>query len=174
MSMRERVTNEINATYGANAEWIMKWLGMDMRSLDFIENHSGRELAEYCANNILKKADEYNEERLSPVTAKVGDGVTVCLWSDRHAATIIKRTATTITLQYDKATIDPDFKPEFIVGGFAAHCTNQEEQSYTYERNPEGAIETYRWSKKNARYQGGGDGSIKVIKGRHEFYDYNF
>jgi hypothetical protein len=104
----------------------------------------------------------------------VGDGATVCLFSDKHAATIIKRTKTTITVQYDKAIRDPNFKPEFIPGGFSAHCTNQREQSYTYEPDPEGRIEKYYWSEVRGRWQGGGDGSIVLIPGRHEFYDYNF
>lgn len=105
---------------------------------------------------------------------EVGDGVTICLYSDKYASTIIKRTKATITVQRDKAIKDPNFKPNFIVGGFAAHCTNQDEQSYTYESDPDGLIETFRWSEKHGRFQGGGDGSITVINGRHEFHDYNF
>jgi hypothetical protein len=105
---------------------------------------------------------------------EVGDGATICLYSDRHASTVIKRTKATITVQHDKAILEPNYKPEWIPGGFSAHCTNQEEQSYTYERNPDGSIETFRWSEKNGKFQGGSDGSIKVILGRHEHYDYNF
>jgi hypothetical protein len=102
---------------------------------------------------------------------EVGDGVTVCLYSDRHAGTVIKRTKCTITVQRDKATLNPDFKPEVVAGGFAGHCTNQDEQTYTYERDSKGSIETYRWSEKRGIFQ---NDSIKVINGRREFYDYNF
>jgi hypothetical protein len=102
---------------------------------------------------------------------EIGDGVTVCLWSDRHAGTVIKRTKSTITIQYDKATLDPKFKPEFVAGGFAGHCTNQGEQTYTYEKNPKGDIETYRWSEKYGRFK---NGDVRIINGRREFYDYNF
>ena len=105
---------------------------------------------------------------------EVGDGVTLHLWSDAYACTVIARTAKTLTIQRDKAILDPDFKPEWIPGGFSAHCTNQDEQEYTYERNPKG--ETYRctWSEKYGRFQHGGDGSMSISRGRYEFHDYNF
>lgn len=104
----------------------------------------------------------------------VGDGVTYCLWSDRYACTVIKKTAKTITIQRDKAILDPNFKPEWVVGGFSAVCLNDEEQDYTYERNPDGEIFVCHWSEKRGRYQCGSDGSIKIVRGRHEYYDRNF
>lgn len=105
---------------------------------------------------------------------EVGDGVTECLWSDRHACTVIARTAKTLTIQRDKAILDPNFKPEWIPGGFAAHCTNSEDQKWTYERNPNGEIIKCRWSEKRGGWQTGSDGSIRIIRGRHEYHDYNF
>ncbi len=102
---------------------------------------------------------------------EVGDGITVCLWSDKHAGTVVKRTKCSITIQYDKATLNPEFKPEIVAGGFAGHCTNQNEQTYTYERQPESRTETYRWSEKYGIFK---NDDIKIINGRHEFYDYNF
>lgn len=105
---------------------------------------------------------------------EVGDGVTMCLYSDAYACTVIAKTAKTITIQRDKATRDPNFKPEFIPGGFAAHCINQEDQRWTYERNQDGEITRCYWSEKLGMYTTGGDRSIKIRLGRHEFYDYNF
>lgn len=104
----------------------------------------------------------------------VGDGCTYHLWSDSYACTVIKKTKKTITIQRDKATLSPDFKPEWIPGGFAAHCTNAEDQSYTYERNPNGEIYVCHWSEKQGCYRSGSDGSIIIGVGRHEYYDYNF
>jgi hypothetical protein len=101
----------------------------------------------------------------------VGDGCTYHLYSDSHACTVIKRTPKTITIQRDKAILSPDFKPEWIPGGFAAHCTNQYEQEYTYERDPNGEIIKAYWSEK----RGGFVYLDKIVSlGRHEFYDYNF
>lgn len=105
-------------------------------------------------------------------TVTVGDGMTVCLWSDRHACTVVARSRNKLVLQQDKATLSEDFKPDFIIGGFAAHCTNQDEQEYTYAPDPHGRIYTAYWSPKRHRFYA--DKVLTVIVGRHEFYDYNF
>lgn len=105
---------------------------------------------------------------------EVGDGVTMYLYSDRRAYTVIAKTAKTITIQRDKAIRDPNFKPEWVPGGFSAICTNCEDQKWTYECDPDGEIVRCRWSEKNGRYQTGSDGSIAIGCGRHEYYDYNF
>lgn len=103
---------------------------------------------------------------------KVGDGATVCYWTDATACTVIKRTANTLTLRQDKATLKPSFKPEFIVGGFCAHCVNQAEQEYDYEPDPNGRIFKAYWSESKKGFYA--DKTLRVIAGRHEFYDYNF
>lgn len=103
--------------------------------------------------------------------AKVGDGITIHLYSDSHAYTIIKRTQKTITIQRDKATLKEDFKPEIIPGGFAGHCVNNYEQDYDYKRDEKGATKVLHWSEKNGNWKSK-SGSVSL--GRHEFYDYNF
>lgn len=115
---------------------------------------------------------EYHKELNREI--EVGDGVTMYLWSDAWACTVIAKTAKTITIQRDMAIRDPNFKPEWIPGGFSAICTNSNDQEWTYERNPKGEIFKCRWSEKYGRYQTGSDGSIKIGRGRHEYYDYNF
>lgn len=105
---------------------------------------------------------------------EVGAGVTEHLWSDAHACTVIARTAKTLTIQRDRAILDPAFKPEWVPGGFSAVCTNGDEQRWTYERDPNGEIIKCRWSEKYGGWQTGSDGSIKISRGRHEYYDYNF
>lgn len=105
---------------------------------------------------------------------EVGDGATICLWSDREACTVVRRTAKTLVVQRDKAIRDPEFKPEWVPGGFSAICTNCEEQRWTYERDPNGATTRFHWSEKFGGWQAGSDGSIKLARGRHEYYDYNF
>lgn len=115
---------------------------------------------------------EYHKELNREI--EVGDGVTMYLWSDAQACTVIAKTAKTITIQRDKAILDPNFKPEWVPGGFSAICTNSAEQEWTYERNPNGEIIKCRWSEKYGGWQTGSDGSIKIGRGRHEHYDYNF
>ena len=101
----------------------------------------------------------------------VGDGVTVNYWTDRNAYTVIARTKQTITIQRDKATLVPEFKPDFVPGGFCGTVINQNEQDYTYEPDTNGRIMRAYWSdKKKAFYADG----LRISPGRHEFYDYNF
>lgn len=102
---------------------------------------------------------------------EVGDGVTVHFYSDAEAYTVIKRTKCTLTLQRDKATLKAGCKPQFISGGFAAHCTNNEELEYDYARDPSGEVIVARWSEKAGAFTYLGK---KVTAGRHEYYDYNF
>jgi hypothetical protein len=102
--------------------------------------------------------------------AKVGNGATYCMYSDRIACTIIKVTAKTITLQEDKAIQLTD--PVIIPGGFAGHCINNNDIKYSYERDLMGSVKVARWSAKQQKYIV--DGYAPVIAGRHKFYDYNF
>lgn len=129
-------------------------------------------VAAHALEGLKEEISKWDSRHLTPANVKVGDGATVNYYTDREAGTIVKVTKCSITIQRDKAIRDPNFKPEFILGGFAAHCTNQDEQSYTYERNENGALTTIWWSKKFNRY--GTPGNLTASKGRHEFYDYNF
>lgn len=178
---RAEIEKVLTEKYGDNAQYIIPALDNEFHYLDYVESdrwspafpgHSREQSIANAVDDVLVSAEKLNENKLTPVTAKVGDGATICLWSDRHAGTIIKVTKSTITVQRDKATLDPNWKPEFIPGGFAGHCTNQEDQTYTYERNPKGETYTFHWSKKYNCY--GQPGNLKAIKGRREFYDYNF
>lgn len=111
-------------------------------------------------------------DRIRNYDVRVGDGMTATLYSDSHAYTIVKRTAKTLTLRRCKATLDPNWKPEFVAGGFAGHCTNQNEQRYTYEEVEGGEEIVVRWSEKLGRWT---HKTYRLITlGRHEFRDYNF
>ena len=126
-----------------------------------------------------------NEKAAKLEALQIGDGVTVVLWTDCEAYTIIKKTPTTMILQQDKATMDPAFKPEFIVGGFAGHCINQNDQTYTYEKNPNGAqtkITLRKWKdeegQERRKWKQAGVGTFQqgggAFPGRAKFHDYNF
>lgn len=110
---------------------------------------------------------DYFHENVRP-----GDGVTVHYWTDAHACTVIRRTKDKLILQQDRAILDPNFKPDFIPGGFAGTVINQHEQTYTYERNPEGRIYEAFWSDRKGGWYA--DKCLHLTYGRHEFYDYNF
>lgn len=105
---------------------------------------------------------------------EVGDHCNIKCWSDVEPCTIIKRTATTITVRHDKAERRPDWKPEWIPGGFAGYCTNNEDQenAWTITEDPNGYVETFRWSKRLNAYKNAAD--EKLYPGWRKFYDYNF
>jgi hypothetical protein len=168
--------NDILEEYGRLNRWTNK---KDKFINSLLEEYNDKdldksrvEMVETIHNRLEKMIREFDGIYLTPVNAKVGDGATVNLWSDRYAGTIAKVTKATITIRRDKAIKDPNFKPEFIPGGFVAHCTNQSEQAYTYEPDENGNLTTIYWSKKYNRY--GTPGNLTASKGRHEFYDYNF
>ncbi len=158
-------------------ESVNRWESRDSRAMMVLKDSGDPEeraasIAEMCRRDLEEKIRLFGQRHLTPANAKVGDGATVNLWSDRHAGTIIKVTKASITIQRDKATLDPNFKPEWVAGGFAGHCTNQDEQKWSYERNEKGETYTIRWSRKYNKF--GTPGNLTASKGRHEFYDYNF
>lgn len=130
-----------------------------------------KEIFEKWTSLKQRDIDLDNLVRQAHSELKVGDGVTVVLYSDRHAYTVIKRTPCTITIQRDKATLSDDFKPDIVPGGFCGHCVNQDEQTYTYERDEHGSKLTLHFSKKYGRFM---YLNKYILIGRHEFYDYNF
>jgi hypothetical protein len=134
----------------------------------------------------------YTAERTAQINAAAdavaalqpGDGITVAVWTDADAYTVVRVTRTRIVARMDDATLD-GWKPEIIPGGFAGHCTNQSSQRYTYSPNPQGRLVTVtlrRWkdeegnerrkwkAKGYATHPQGGSARA----GRHKFHDYNF
>lgn len=105
-------------------------------------------------------------------TPTVGDGATVCHYSDRTACTVIRISPSGKTLWMQEDTAVPDgWKPEFVQGGFAGHCVNNADQTYQYSPNPHGT--THRASRrKDGRFRT--TNGQPVIPGRRQFHDYNF
>lgn len=89
---------------------------------------------------------------------EIGDGVTVHLWSDAHACTIVARTKTVLYLRRDKA-IRTDRNG-------MSDC-----QAYRYEPDDSNEIFRVNWSRKQKRFLYLGNA---VTVGRHEYYDYSF
>ena len=75
----------------------------------------------------------------------------------------------TIEVRAMTATKDPSWKPVFHTGGFTAHCSNQHEQRWFYQSNPDAPVERIRKSKKGWK-----KGEFRISDEPHRFYDYNF
>lgn len=92
---------------------------------------------------------------------RVGDGATICMYTDRHAATIVKVTPTQVHVQQDHAVrIDQNGMSE--------------SQEYAYAFNPEAPIKVYRYSKARACYRDATGGSTLAIGHRNSYHDYSF
>lgn len=104
-------------------------------------------------------------ETLVPVP-QVGDGATVYYWSDSHAGTVVSVSASgkQIVVQRDTA-IRTDNNGQ------------SGSQSYDYERDPQGVLQTFslrkngRWIEKGCDLQ---NGLMCSIGNRHEYYDFSF
>lgn len=107
-----------------------------------------------------------------PTWPSIGQGATICHYTDRTACTIVavSKSGKTISIQPDNAELD-NWKPEMIAGGFVGHCTNNGAQRYRYSLNPEAPVWKARL-RKNGTYQT--TNGERLIKGRHQFHDYNF
>lgn len=103
---------------------------------------------------------------------EVGDKGHICHWSDVTPCTIIKKTQKTLTVRHDDGELDPNWKPEWVPGGFSAICTNQNEQEWILKDDPDGVVEIFRWSDKYNCYRNK-CGEI-LNPGWVKFYDYNF
>ena len=105
----------------------------------------------------------------------VGDGITVCLWTDRHAYTVVSLIGSTgFVAQRDKATRTNRDEDSFSPGGFVGHTSHgQNGQQWSYEADPDGAtVKVTR--RKDGLWRPAGAGTKPVLYGRYEKYDYNF
>jgi hypothetical protein len=173
--VNEEIIEMVKAIDAGNAEYILKdqLFQRKVSAYNRFAKENNQEVVNTILEGMKEFAQEFGKQFITPGNAKVGDGVTMHLYSDAHAGTVIKVTKTTVTVQRDEATRDPNWKPKVEPGGFVGHCTNQDEQTYTYERNPNGETVTFRWSSKFEQYRNNQIG-YKLSKGRREFYDFNF
>lgn len=99
-------------------------------------------------------------------TPEVGMGATICMWSDRHAGTIVRvsKSGKEIDFQYDEAhRVDKN--------GIS------ESQEYEYKRNPDASILTFTL-RKDGRWVMKGEpthnGRSLAIGFREKYYDFTF
>jgi len=138
------------------------------------------------------KSLEKQLDAIAPIY-EVGDGITESLWSDAHAYTVIEVSPNgkRMKIQRDDAEATNKEDLKFHVGGFSAHCSNQNVLEYEYKRNLNGGIKevSLRTQKMKPEYNDGissrqfwvekGRSTASCngrpfFSGRHEKYDYNF
>lgn len=92
-------------------------------------------------------------------------------YSQSYPLAQIAATAKTRTLVRVKTAMDPDWKPEFYAGGFAAHCANQSDQTWLFDGIDPDHTMTIRLNKRGQWVRGGT--RFTEDQARY-FYDYNF
>lgn len=103
---------------------------------------------------------------------EIGTGVTLIGYSDRTPFEVVKIISDkTLEVRRMDAVLDPDWKPDFHVGGFMGHTANQNTQKWTITSNPSNDVVRIRLGKKGWKDANGDKYSVgKAIK----FYDFNF
>jgi len=93
-----------------------------------------------------------------------------CGYSDTRVWVEVKRTAKTVTLAPVEVERDPEWKPDFSVGGFAGHCNNQSDQTWLFDHIDYRINRTVRMTIKGWSYRG-----ITFVENTARYlYDYNF
>lgn len=102
------------------------------------------------------------DNALDNAEAAVGVGVTEIMWTDRKAGTIIevKRNGKTLVVQYDKAT-------RTDANGMS------DAQSYSFERDANGATREFTLRKDGTYRAKGGTGRL-IVGVRDHYHDYSF
>ena len=94
-------------------------------------------------------------------------------YSDVYPYEIVRRVSDkTIEIRAMDAALDPEWKPEFIPGGFCAHCVNQHSQRWVYSSNPNNPLRRIRLTKRG--WRGVGGAKFRLGSAPRKFHDYNF
>lgn len=127
--------------------------------------------------NRNKPIRAYDEFTTNIVGLPEGEYMTQTMYTDTTPWKVISRTATTITLQEVLVERDPNWKPNIISGGFAGHCTNQDEQTWLYaglgEMTTKVRLVKSRYCGSDKLWSSAQHGEF-IANGARRKYDYNF
>lgn len=79
----------------------------------------------------------------------------------------------TVEVRELNAERDPEWKPEWHVGGFAGHCSNQREQRWLFSRNEGSPVFRIR-RQKDGKWKCAAGNKFYLSDKPVKFYDYNF
>ncbi|MFZ9767167.1 MAG: hypothetical protein ACO3C4_01580 [Candidatus Limnocylindrus sp.] len=94
-------------------------------------------------------------------------------YSDVDPYEIVRRVSErTLDVRPMRTERDPEWKPEFVAGGFCGTVVNQNSQRWLYESDPSQPLVRIRLGKQGWRDAGGSRYVISATP--FKFYDYNF
>ena len=112
---------------------------------------------------------------MSEFNPQVGDRANVRYHTDVRPCTVIKRTAKTVTVRFDRAERDHSWKPEQVIGGFAAHTVNNHDQRWIIAEDLDGACRKFSLRQSGAWIEvGDSPRGTRLGQGWRHFYDFNF
>ena len=167
--MQTKITPERLNSIKNELETITAWIATPPHDAEYrkTDAYINEYHSKFKKQQELKKILATGERR----NVIVGEGVTVCLYSDRHAYTVVKRTKNKLFIQRDKATLNKNSKPEIIQGGFVGFMANNNDLKYDYAQNPEIPVDVAYWSEKRGCFTLNG---CPIVNGRNEYFDYSF
>jgi hypothetical protein len=93
-------------------------------------------------------------------------------WSDVQPFEVVRIVSDkTVEIRSMKATLAEDWKPEFVVGGFAGQAVNQNTQRWNIESDDNGRVYRIRLTKSGWKM---GSVKFRMADAPRKFYDYNF
>lgn len=123
---------------------------------------------------------KYDPTRSVAEQFPVGTGVTECLWTDSHAWEVVgHKGSNTILIRKLRPERDQSFKPDWVPGGFAGHCTNAGQQRWILHSDPSQPVLRHTLGKRAreslARSGGFTKHGVRWLIGQATYYhDYNF
>ena len=100
---------------------------------------------------------------------------TYCGWTDREPFEVVRAISDqTVEIRAMDAVRNPDWKPEWVVGGFSGVCVNDKEQRWIITSNPDNPVSRIRWSKANQQWQKGKYCRFYMADKPCKYYDNNF
>ena len=98
-----------------------------------------------------------------------------CGWTDREPFEVVRVISEqTVEIRAMDCVQDPDWKPEWVVGGFSGICLNDKSQRWIITSNPDNPVTRIRWSKRNHQWQKGTYCRFSMADEPYKYYDNNF
>jgi len=113
---------------------------------------------------------KFKKQSFTATPDLVGKYINRHLYSDSYpmGKIIGIKSKTKVLVQRVEAERDPNWKPEYIPGGFSAHCINQGSQTWVFTETPE--VFEMRLSASSFRQPG----RLSLDEKPYKYYDYNF
>ena len=143
---------------------------IEFYTLEALQAHCKRKIANY-GERFASLAAPYIDPKIKTTACAYATKIG---YTDRHPFEIIRVVSDkTIEVRALDTELVNKHDLEFNVGGFSAHCSNQDEQQYKFTSNSENPIYRLRLQKGARTYTCKGQ-TFTLAEKPYKFYDFNF